>query len=145
MEVKFQQRTLSLEEAVKFVNLAVEMCFDTNGEFIPVMQEICEYVATLALFSDYDPLAEDADFSVTYDLVYQYHKEIENIIYDDGNQMSDLRHTIWGIIERRLKPYTIGQAVADYFQGKTSPMIAGIIETLRGELATSDSEETIEG
>ena len=135
-DIKFEKRLLTLDEAVQFINLATEICFDNDGKYIPIMRELCIPYAVLQFLSDYDPMSKTIE--EVYSVIYQ--KDVQDFVmkevFMNDGQMCDILKTVGEIIDNRKKkseePYTISTAILDYLQGKSSPVIAGLIEQLAG-------------
>lgn len=153
-KVVFNKRFLTIEEAQRFIELAVEICFSREGDYIPFMRQINREYALLQFYSDYKPV--DNSLNDVYELVYtneEVRQELDKMIFkmtaeefDSGlnTQVWDLLSTAECIISDRLyslrQPYTLGKAVMDYFEGKTSPVVAGLIEKINEAVAESKAE-----
>lgn len=153
-KVVFTKRFLSIEEAQRFIELAVEICFNSEGAYIPFMRQIHREYALLQFYSDYKPV--DNSLNDVYELVYtneEVRQELDKMMFkmtaeefDSGlnTQVWDLLSTAEYIISDRLdnlrQPYTLGKAVMDYFEGKTSPVVAGLIEKINEAVAESKTE-----
>lgn len=145
VEINFSDdKVLNIYEAQDFITLAVEICFNPDGEYVPFMRQINREYAILQFFTDYNPMERPID--EVYETIYNdrdLHDKLVNMAVDN-EQVLDMVCTAENIIEKRVeilnRPYSIGNAVMDYFQGKTSPVVAGLIEQISSALSESNSE-----
>jgi hypothetical protein len=159
-KVTFNKRFLTIEEAQRFIELAVEICFSREGDYIPFMRQINREYALLQFYSDYKPV--DNSLNDVYELIYtnnEVRRGLNELMFkmsvgaeeDTGadNQRWDLLNIAGYIINDRIEklnqPYTLSKAVMDYFEGKTSPVVAGLLEKINEAVAESNAEaETTE-
>lgn len=111
--MNYNERVISYADMLRYVKVVVDNAFDENGTFHKYLLDYAETTALLAMYTDYETKASDADGLLNEVLTIKNSEEWQNVIMKKiGTKYDEFHDYVMSEIEQRTKPFAeLGESI----------------------------------